>query len=500
MFRDPIIGCLAVFLFAVSANAEKVLRVGLSAPPPSKGNPYVTTGTTANFFWTSIYDSLTNINNQGEVVPWLAIDWWSESETRWVFKLRPGVRFSNGEPFDAESVGALIERLKSDESRGVTWAREVKDQYAAVRVIDDLTVEIETTRPMLEFPAYSAGLYMAPRLHLEKVGLDGLVDSPIGTGPFVLEDWQPSKVLLSANRGSWRAPKVDRLEVLLVPEASARVQALESGQIDIATAISTDYIDSLKSTGHSTHMRVPTRILVLALLSTSEDSPFADLRVRQAVNYGVNRQAITRVLLAGLVEPASQPATRNAVGYNPDLKPYPYDPEKARQLLREAGLADGFSFTIETPTGFQPNDVAILQQITADLARINVRMTVRRIQYPKLIEYVVRGGWQGHAITMDFNNRYMDGLRGVSRYNHSCNGLAPWFCDPEIQPLIDTAVSSFDAERRAEMTRRIIRYYRDRAQSLFMFPVVGLDGISSRVTNWEPWNDHFMFHLADVED
>lgn len=480
-------------------KADSVFKVAFSAGPPSKGNTYAGGAATAHFIWPALYDSLTRIDNDGVVQPWLALSWEPVTDTEWHFKLRPNVTFSNGEVFNAAAVKAVFDRLRTDDALGFLWQRQMA-YYPKVEVIDDLTVAIHTTTPHAMIAAYLANLYFAAPDHLATVGFQGLSDDPVGTGPFVLERWGPDRVTLRANPNSWITPKVDGLEIRFVPDASARLNALETDQIDVAAVISTDQIDMIERNGHRTEMRNPTRILVMALQTQNPTSPMADVRVRRALNHAVNRKLITDVLLAGLVEPASQPAAAMAQGFDSTLEPYTYDPDRAKRLLADAGYPDGFSFDVETVAGFLPNDTAILQQIASDLSRVGVTMNVLLITYPQLLRSTLGGELIGQALMADFFNNTGDGLRPLVRtVNHACTGVKPWYCDEDIQPVIDEAERTLDLDRRGVLARQVIRHYRDQAATLMLFPIVGLDAIHQRVTHWEPWNDILNFHLVDVQ-
>jgi peptide/nickel transport system substrate-binding protein len=341
---------------------------------------------------------------------------------------------------------------------------------------------------------------MAPAKYLNEVGLEGLASNPVGSGPFVVEQWRPGRVRLARNPTTWLTPKLNRLEVVFAPDASARLQALQTNRVDVAMALAPDDIPALERSGARAHVRTPTRTIGLVFMTTDPESPFTDLRVRRAVNYAVNKKRLTTLLLADLVEPSSQPASELAVGYDPSLLPYPYDPERARKLLADGGYPNGFSFLAESPTGALPNDTVILQQIAADLADVGIQMEVRLIPFAQLLKATIQGAWRGSALLMDFNNRHADALRPFTRTNHACTGIAPWYCNMGIQPVIDEARRTFDAGERARLTRQIVRHYRDEASALWLFPVVGIDGVAKRVTHWAPWNDHLMFHLVEVTD
>ncbi len=495
------IWAFASLCLAAGAMAETALRIGLTAAPPSKGNPYQNFGTTSNFVWPAFFDTLTYRDNEGVIRPGLAVAWEQSEPTTWIFHLRPDTRFSNDETLTAEAVKVTIDKLFTDEANGFSWQREIKASYTGVDIIDDLTVAIHTEKVDILTPGLMSGLYIAPPRYLTDVGYQGLQEAPVGSGPFVVDDWQPARITLSANRTSWHPPKVDRMEMLVVPDSSARYQALITGRIDVAIAVNTDQIGLLKQAGHRVHLRTPGRIMVMALQSVDPESPFHDERVRQAVNYAVDMELITDVLLAGLVEPASQPATPGTLGFDPTLKPYPYDPDKARALLKDAGYENGFSFTHVSPGNTLPNDTAIYQRIASDLSAVGITMTTKIVSYGELLRAVIQGEFDGESLSMDFNDRYGDALRPMMRgFNHSCTGIGPWFCNWEIQEVMERAAVAAEVEERSRLTKQVIKFYRDTAQSLFLYPVVGLDGISKRVRHWEPWHDILMFHLVELNE
>lgn len=372
--------------------------------------------------------------------------------------------------------------------------------YPKVEVIDDLTVAIHTDKPNAMMASYLTTLYYTAPAHTADVGFQGLTNDPVGTGPFVAERWASDRAVFKANPKSWIPPKADGFEAVFVPDSSSRLQALETDQVDVAAVISPDQMGLLELNGHRAEMRNPSRVLVMALQTQDPSAPLSDVRVRQALNHAVNRDVITQILLAGLVEPVSQPAMPMALGYDPALEPYAYDPDRARQLLADAGYPDGFTFTLETVAGFLPNDTSILQQIAIDLREVGVNLDVRLITYPQLMRSTTRGELGGEALLADFFNNTGDALRPLLRTaNHACTGMNPWYCDTEIQAVIDQAAETLDLDTREALTRQVIRHYRDDASSLFLFPIVGLDGIHKRVTHWEPWNDILNPHLIEVE-
>lgn len=487
---------LVTGLAQTAAQAESLLRIGMIAMPPAQGNPFFTTGTTPHMFYPAIYDTLTQVSEMGVVVPQIATSWNRVDDLTWVFEIRPDTTFSNGEPVNADTVVAMVAAFARDDFIPFSLPREF-DFIAGVRALDDLTVEITTRAPQALLPRYMSFFYLVPPKHLEQNGAQGLASNPIGSGPFVVDDWLAERILLSANTTSWRAPKIDKLEALVLPQATSRFQALSSGRIDVAINLGPDDEPRLSAQGLRLIPRNPVRISVVAMNTQVEGTPFKDVHVRRAMNYAVNREAIAATLMSGYVKPASQPTPENAIGYDPSLKPYPYDPDKARALLEDAGMADGFDVIFEVVTGANSATDAIMQQVAADLARVNVRVEVRPIMYSQVVSRMTQGGWDGHMFSVDFaTGPTMDGLRPFRL--HSCTWSAPWYCDPVAEALYQEAKTTADTEKRIDLTRQVIKRYRDEASSILLFPILGLDGIGPRVKTWAPVNDRLMLHNADV--
>ncbi len=480
----------------VNAQEESLLRMGMIAMPPAQGNPFFTTGTTPQMFFPAIYDTLTLVNEQGEVVPQIATAWAQVDPLTWTLDVRTDASFSNGEPINAGTVVAMFDAFSREDFVTFSVPREF-EFIAGIRALDEDTVEITTTAPQALLPRYMSFFYLVPPRHLEENGAQGLASDPIGSGPFVVEDWLPERVLLRANRTSWRPPRVDRLEALALPQSTTRLQALMSDRIDVAINLGPDDEPLLSAQGLRLQARNPVRISVVALNTETDGTPFTDVRVRQAMNYAVNRTAIAESLMGGFVKPSSQPTPENAIGYDPSLVPYPYDPDKARALLAEAGMADGFDTIFEVVTGSSSAIDAVMQQVAADLALINVRAEVRPITYSQIVTRMTQGGWDGHMFGVDFaTGPTMDGLRPIRL--HSCSWSAPWYCDPVSEALYQKAKTAPDRATRVALTRQVIKRYRDQASTILLFPLLGMDGLGPRVKTWTTVNDRPQYHEAEL--
>jgi peptide/nickel transport system substrate-binding protein len=467
------------------ADAAPV-RIGLASLPPGNGNPYMQTARTAWYTWRAIFDTLIQLGPDTMPAPALATGWRNVSPLVWRIELRPGTRFSNGEPVNADAVIANIEYLRSPAAVQEQVAREVAN-IAAVQALDPLTLEITTARPDPMLPRQLAALPIVPPAYWAKVGRDAFALAPIGSGPFVVEKWGKAKLELKANPASWRAPKSERVQIVALPEVSTRVQALLSNRIEVASEIGPEDIDVLRRAGFGIYQRPASAIEVIAL-NMLIDSPLKDVRVRQALNFAVDRQAIVDALLHGLVEVATQTTPRINPEYDPTIAPYPYDPEKAKALLAEAGHPKGFSFVIEMSAGTGGGHMSsAFQKIAEDLAAVGVNMEIRTIPWSQYVRGVQQGEWKSQAFQFEYETMPTGETLRPFRL-HSCDWPFPWYCDPAIMPAIAEAKTTFDPKRRLDLVHQVLRHYRDNAAALVLFESLGLDGVSPRLEGYSQVN------------
>jgi peptide/nickel transport system substrate-binding protein len=472
--------------------SAQTLNVGVIGFPREYGHPYAVSNLPGIYTFTAIYDALTYVNAKGQVEPWLALSWTQTNDTTWQFKLRPDVTFSNGEPFGSAAVAASINYLLSPEARGDTTTQELSS-LAGVRVIDDLTVEISTNAPNPVLPSELSALRIIAPEHWKKVGPDGYRMNPVGTGPFQVANWGPARLELKAFKQSWRAPQVEKLNLLVLPEAPTRVQGVLSGKLDIALALRTEDKQVLEAAGHRLQASPGTGVFTI-VLDSQRNTKFQDVRVRKALNLAVNRKQISELMLGGLVRPASQFTPPSASGFDAALQPYPYDPALGKKLLAEAGFPNGFSFVMEGVMGGAVSDSALFQQIASDLAAIGVKMEIR----PILISQLSSGmhspeGFKGNAFATDYGTApSQDSLRSLKL--HSCLHLYPWFCDREGLPILQKALSARTEAERKELTQQVFKRYYDLYPAILLWDIVYFDAVRKGVSDipsvgtWIRWD------------
>lgn len=456
-------------LLSVHAGLAETLRVGVPAKTSTLGNPYNSLVSSVTQTPSAIFDALTKIDTTGTVVPELALSWEATSDTTWLFRLRPNVTFSNGEPFNAEAAVAILTWLTRGDGKAAMMASELK-AVSGVRALNDLTVEITTSAPDAILPKRLSLIMMVAPKAWSDLGPDGFAQRPVGTGSYVLEDWgeDSSRSILRANTTSWRAPvHFDRLEVLFpLRDSIVRRQALESGEIDITVQVAFDDLKYLEAQGFATQVLQVPQIRALGLTNLRDDVPaLKDVRVRQALNYAVDKDAIAESFYYGEVEPVGQGAIPGTAGYNPDIQPYPHDPDRARALLAEAGYSEGLELDAEVEIG---QAQVIYEKASQDLARVGVTLNVRAVVATQWLQKYFSSDWgDAEVLSVVWNaGAYRDTIRALEQY--SCLKPNPFFCEPSMTSAIEATGAMFDPAARNGALQDLMAQMHELAPSIFL--------------------------------
>jgi len=473
----PFIWLLLFSLVSEIKADDRTLRIAANGLPPEKGNPFSNTQTPSIYITGGIFDGLTRLQANGKLIPWLATSWRNIDPLTWEFTLRQDVVFSNGYPFNAEAIVTAVDYLVKP-GPAIEGVRRNLSLLAGAQARSKHVVEIITRYPVPNLPQYMVSFWIPEPNAWLGMEREEFFETPIGTGPFRMVNWEPHRATLVSVPTSWRTPKVEGLEVLIIPDPSARIQALQSNRIDITLLVTPDDIDSIEAVGGRVISWIDASVSGI-FLKTKQDTPLGDVRVRRALNMAVDRQTIIDLLLGGQTVLSGQPAVRNAFGHNPTIAPYPYDPEAASALLAEAGYADGFSFTVETSLG-GTNGSAVIQRVANDLRKIGIIMNLRVLPTIAFLANFARGLTEGDAFTMIWPAYpVLDTLQTMRL--HSCLKPDGWYCDKRIMPFIKAAQVEWDKSRAMDLRKSINRFYHDEAPSIFLYETVFFAGLSKRI-------------------
>ncbi len=451
------------------SGSDAMLRMAVVNLPSSFGDPFRAVGIPGDFVWRQIFDSLTESGEDGRIAPLLARRWENPSPCTWRFELREGVRFSNGRSFNAEAAGRVLRWLMSAEGQATVAGSELRG-LLSVEAPGSHTLVVTTKTPDPILPNRLAVVMMIDPQAFSELGRQGFSRQPVGTGSYIVEDWQNRNgaLLLTPNPHAWRPPRTPQVEVYPLRDHASRFQAALSGQLDIAMSLRPEQLQAFAERGFTTHIDSLRQITSLAFDVTGHaDTPIGDVRVRQALNHAVNRKALSDDIMAGFAPPASQGSSPGVFGHNRALKPYPFDPQKARALLAAAGYPQGFSMEVQVVTGTYSNDLEVFAKVQQDLAAVGVTATFRATLFSDWIRQYVQGAWRSEAFSIGWNTApHNDALRPMEYF--SCLKNRPFFCDESLNEPLAAAAREMDPARREAMLQDLAIEYRNRAPSLLL--------------------------------
>ena len=484
------IGATAVALLALagaanSAGDTSTLVVVQSAEPVGldamKNNLQHSLNVALN-----IQDRLFEPMEDGSVAPGLAASWEFLDDTTLRVKMKPGLKFHNGEPVDATAVKYSFERLTNADIASPHAGRMA--QIESVEVLDELTVQFKTKAPfapILHLMSYY--LPIVPPKATAETPAEDFNRNPIGAGPYKLDSWtRGGDIVLKAFDGYWGdKPAYDTVVFRTIPEESARVASILTGESQIVEGVSVRSQQSIEKSGKGT-LTDSMGVMPYVGLNTFE-GPFADQRVRQAVNYGVNRALIKQALFNDRGLLAAGPISPRTFGADLALEAYPYDVAKAKALLAEAGFPDGFETRLSYPT----NMTQIQEQaeaIAADLALIGVRAKLEPLDRAVMWEKYKGKEHQMFIYWWDDNpepDRYMYSLL------HS-NSRDYYYKNADTDAALDSGRSTLDRDARAKIYQEIDRKLYEEAPWLYLYIIPETYAVAPNV-NYEGRRDGFLF-------
>ncbi len=474
---------------AVHARPAGTLTIAQGADLTSL-DPQQTQGTAGRGVMRSFLESLLVRDHDLKVQPWLARSYRMVEPRTWEFKLRDDVVFHNGEKFTADAVKFSIERFVDPKTRNI-YAGNLKP-VERVEIADPYTVRIVTAAPYPSLVANLADfLLIASPKAFKEMGEDS-ARKPIGTGPYRFLEWVAGeKLVVQAVDKHWTGgPWGERIVWRTITEPAARVTALRTGDADLIANVPPAQLSAVSGGGMQV-VRTAGLGIMLLILNASR-GPLADKRVRQALNYGIDKEKIIRGLYAGAARPLNGPWSTINEGYDPTLPaPYPYNPDKARQLLAEAGHASGVRLTLVTPNGRYLNDRQVAEAAAGDLRRVGVEIEVNPLEWGAVIKELQDKRADSFLLMQNNADTYQI---ASTCFSSKIKGL-PWqnYANPRVDSLIEQVGQEMHERERLALFKELGRQLVDDAPWVFLHQQDDVYGVRDRVVSWKPKGDQIIY-------
>ncbi len=479
---------VAAIAFAQSRSDQFIVAQG---GDPRSLSPFSSTAQQEKNISNQVVERLINFGFEGEgYIPMLATAWEYLNQDTIRLTLREGVSFTNGEAFNAEAAKWALDQML------------VAPPYATfvalldrIEVVDAYTVDViakEATPELLMLNALALGSFMYPPQYTQEVGiLEGFAEHPIGTGPFTFNQWvKDDRIVLDANPDYWGgAPAFQQMIFRPMPEAAARVAALEAGDIDFTIDVSLDSFQRLENDPDIVTVAAPGgRVYRVTMSTLDPESDLADVNVRRALLHAVDVDAILEFVLGGRGVRVNQIVSPTTFGYNPDIPTLDYDPELARQMLADAGYPNGVSVNFDYTNGRYPQDSEIAQLVASQLEEAGVTVNQNVLESGEFLNRLVTLGlkdlfYSGSLTPPDSHDAYA---------SYTCGFRYAYWCNEEFDALYFEASVTTDAAARQQVYNQLSQILFDDAHVIPMFVMNDLYAHRSGISGWTPSRDQFL--------
>ena len=463
----------------------------------------------------TIYDSLIRYKpGTVEVEPGLAQSWdISADGLTYTFHLRKGIKYHDGSPFNAPALIQNLDRQFNKNSPIYVYNTGAVENYRdftygameSYRAIDDDTVELKMKTPSAALLASLAMVWngVVSPTAAAKYGND-FRNHPVGTGPFIFKEWrQRDQVVLDANPDYWKGkPKIDHLVFKEYPDAQAALLALKRGEVHIMGDVASSVIPAIRGDTNLTLLTQP-GLAVNGMAMPNDIAPFNDKRVRQALNYAVDKNAINKALYQGLATQLVSPLPQAQWGFDKTLTGYPYDPAKAKQLLAEAGVKPGLQVELlaySSPRGYNPAGPDLAVALQGYFQKVGIEAQIRKLDMGAFLATVRSGKYQGLFLS-GFSGDNGDPDNFLDSLFHSRRipvGDTSHYKNPEVEKLLDEAARVPDMAKRIALYKTIQHQIMDDAPWVFVNSVLQVRAARKEVKGFQLNPTQMFFDMDQV--
>jgi peptide/nickel transport system substrate-binding protein len=425
----------------------------------------------------------------------------AEDGLSYTFTLRDGVTFHDGTAWDADAAIYNLDRYMNEDDpnyvASIVTYYTVLTYVESVEKVDDMTIKFNLEEPFAYFLADLYNVYFASPASLDADGPEGQASNPVGTGPFVFDTVDGNESISFTKNDEWcgEGPLLDRFVVELIPDAAARVAALRAGRVDWIEAVNPDDIAGLESAGFQVATKKFDWEWSWQLMM--DQAPFDNILVRQAMNFAIDREAIAEQLLGGTAVPAYQVLAEASLFYDDADNIYEYDPEKATDLLAEAGYADGLEINvgyISSGSGsMQPK--IMNEALQSQLAEVGITVNLEPVEFAAMYSKLAEGntGWQAYNASRSLEQPSSWGS------SFSCEESRSSYCSPEVDALLAEALVTVDDDARAGLITDAMSQVTEDAAWMFVVNdsapramAPGVAGYEQPMSWWVEFNDVYM--------
>ena len=483
------------------AHAAGTLNVAIHQDP-GNWDPIATFLVSWGAVGSQVFDGLIMRTPDMKLVPGLATKWeFLDNNTKLRFTLREGVKFHNGEPFNADAVKFTFDRLLGDEGK----KGPQQSNYNAIEkvvVVNANTVDflLKNPDPALLTKLAGYGAMIVPPKYITEKGSAYFGANPVGTGPFKFVDYKP-KVSLSFERNAsyWGgAPKLDNLVYRFITEPATQAAELQAGRIDVANQIPLAMIDTLKKDSKLAVQSMDGPV-ALAMRYNTQRGIMKNKEVRKALTMAVDRDAIIKSILLGHAKPIASFQGALSFGNDPALKPLPFNPAQAKAMLAKAGVKPGTQIQIDF-RGSDSNFREVAQAVASYLQGVGIVASLKPYDTNVLLNDIIPAGktgemWQNQwgGWTFDYDNTAYSMYYTKQRWN-------PYDDDAKLNALLHTQRNTWDQAARKTTLQQIARYVADEALEMPLYSLNTIYGLNKRAKNLAlPADGRFRFVDASVD-